>query len=109
MDEEAQTSLVAKRTPWPAGLHSVEEQRKKEEDEREQETRQQLQEERRLQQKEGEEGHPTAGPQLEGLLEQDRQQEPQELQEQQQQGGQQLAELLDPPQLEPVAPQEPGN
>jgi len=54
MDEEAQTSLVAKRTPWPAGLHSVEEQRKKEEDEREQETRQQLQEERRLQQKEGE-------------------------------------------------------
>jgi len=50
-----------------------------------------------------------AGPQLEGLLEQDRQQEPQELQEQQQQGGQQLAELLDPPQLEPVAPQEPGN
>ena len=54
MDEEAQTSLVAKRTPWSAGLHSVEEQRKKEEDEREQETRQQLQEERRLQQKEGE-------------------------------------------------------
>ena len=62
MDEEAQASLVARRTPWPAGLRSIEEQRNKEE-EREQETRQQPQE-------------------------QDRQQEPQELQEQQQQGGQ---------------------
>jgi len=39
MDEEAQTSLAAKRTPWPAGLRSVEEQRKEEEEEREQETR----------------------------------------------------------------------
>ena len=48
MDEEAQTSLVAKRTPWPAGLRSVEEQRKKEEEEREQETQQQPQEEQRL-------------------------------------------------------------
>jgi len=33
-----------KRTPWPTGLHSVEEQRKREEEEREQEMRQQLQE-----------------------------------------------------------------
>ena len=41
MDEGAQTSLIAKRTPWPAGLRSIEEQKKKEEDEREQETRQQ--------------------------------------------------------------------
>ena len=40
MDEEAQTSPVVKRTPWPAGLRSVEEQRK-EGEEREQETRQQ--------------------------------------------------------------------
>ena len=31
MDKEVQTSLVAKRTPWPAGLRSVEEHRKKEE------------------------------------------------------------------------------
>ena len=45
MDEEAQTSLVARRMPWPAGLHSIEEQRKKEEEEREQETRHQPQEE----------------------------------------------------------------
>jgi hypothetical protein len=35
MDEEVETSPVAKRTPWPAGLRSVEEQRKKEEEERE--------------------------------------------------------------------------
>ena len=41
MDEEVETSPVTKRTPWPAGLRSVEEQRKNEEDEREQETRQQ--------------------------------------------------------------------
>ena len=47
MDEEAQTSLVVKRTPWPAGLRSIEE-RKKEEEEREQETWQQLQEEQWL-------------------------------------------------------------
>jgi hypothetical protein len=40
MDEEAQTSPVVKRTPWPTGLRSVEEQRK-EGEEREQETRQQ--------------------------------------------------------------------
>jgi len=108
MDEEAQTSLATKRTPWPAGLRSIEEQRKKEEEVREQETRQQLQEEQRSQRKEGEEKRPPAGPQLEGLQEQDRQQEPQELEEQQQ-GGQQLAEHLDPPQPEPVVPQEPGN
>ena len=48
MDEEAQTSLVARRTPWPAGLRSIEEQKKKEEEEeREQETRRQLQEQDR--------------------------------------------------------------
>jgi len=35
MDEEASTSLIAGRTPWPAGLRSIEEQRKKEEEERE--------------------------------------------------------------------------
>jgi len=40
MDEGVETSPVAKRTPWPIGLHSVEEQRKKEEEERERETRQ---------------------------------------------------------------------
>ena len=49
MDEEAKTSLVAKRTPWPAELRSIEEQRKKDEEEHEQETRQQLQEEQQLQ------------------------------------------------------------
>jgi len=49
MDEEAQTSLVTRRTPWSAGLRSIEEQRKKEEEEREQETRQQPQEQDRQQ------------------------------------------------------------
>jgi len=39
MDEEAQTCLVVRQTPWPAGLHSIEEQNKKEEVEREQEMR----------------------------------------------------------------------
>ena len=45
MDEEVEASPVAKRTPWPIGLHSIEERRKKEEEEREQELQQQLQEE----------------------------------------------------------------
>jgi len=49
MDEEAQTSLVATRTPWPAGLRSIEEQKKKEEEEREHETRRQLQKQDRQQ------------------------------------------------------------
>jgi len=85
MDEEVEASPTARRTPWPTGLRSIEEQRKKEEEEREQETQRQPQE-------------------------QDRRQEPQELQEQlQQQGGQPLAEPLDPPQPKTVAPQEPGN
>ena len=35
--EEVGTSLIGKRTPWPIGLHSVEERRKKEEEERERE------------------------------------------------------------------------
>jgi len=39
VDEEAQTSLVARWTPWPIGICSIEEQKKKEEEEREQETR----------------------------------------------------------------------
>jgi hypothetical protein len=60
LDEEAQTSLVAGRTPWPAGLRSLEEQKKKEELEEEPETQRQLQE-------------------------QNCRQEPQELEEQQQQ------------------------
>ena len=41
MDEEVEASPIARRTPWPIGLHSVEEQRKKEEEEHERETRQQ--------------------------------------------------------------------
>jgi len=88
MDEEAQTSLVARRTPWPAGLRSIEEQKKKEEEEHEQETWRQLQE-------------------------QDRQQEPRELEEQQRRG-QTSEEPFEPPphsRPQPVlpAPQEPGN
>ena len=38
MDEEVEASPTTKRTPWPIGLHSIEEQRKKEEEERERET-----------------------------------------------------------------------
>jgi len=30
MDKEVEASPVVKRTPWPIGLHSVEEQRKRE-------------------------------------------------------------------------------
>jgi len=45
MDEEASTSLVVGRTPWPAGLRALEEQKKKgEEEEREREARRQPQE-----------------------------------------------------------------
>ena len=40
MDEEVEASPATKRTPWPIGLHSVEEQRKREEEEREQATQQ---------------------------------------------------------------------
>ena len=42
MDVEVEASPVAKRTPWPIGLHSVEEKRKKEEEEHERESQQQL-------------------------------------------------------------------
>ena len=88
MDEEAHTSPVAGRTPWPVGLRSIEEQKKKEVEEREQDMRRQLQE-------------------------QDRRQVPQELEEQQQQqqGGQEEGPLEppphSPPQPVPPAPQEP--
>jgi hypothetical protein len=37
MEEEASTSLIAGRTPWPAGLRALEEQKKKEEEEEERE------------------------------------------------------------------------
>jgi len=37
MEEEASTSLVVGRTPWPAGLRALEEQKKKEEEEEERE------------------------------------------------------------------------
>ena len=45
MDEEVEASPVTKRTPWPIGLHSIEERKKKEEEERERESQEQLQEE----------------------------------------------------------------
>jgi len=72
MDEEVEASPVAKRTPCPIGLHSVEEKRKKEEEERERETQQQLQEGQQQPQQEGEEGEEgrrQQGDQLEELLE----------------------------------------
>jgi hypothetical protein len=40
MDEEVESSPVAKRTPWPIGLHSVEEQKKRGEEERTREMQQ---------------------------------------------------------------------
>jgi len=103
MDEEVEASPVAKRTPWPIGLHSVEEQRKRGEEEHERETQQQLQEgQQKLQQEgEGEEVRRLEGAQLEELLEQDWQQELRELQEQQQQRSQQLEALLEPPPCSP--------
>ena len=42
VDEEVEASPVAKRMPWPIGLHSVEERKKKEEEEHEWEPQQQL-------------------------------------------------------------------
>jgi len=41
MDEEVEAFPVAKRTPWPVGLRSVEEQRKRGEEEHEWEMQQQ--------------------------------------------------------------------
>jgi hypothetical protein len=46
MDEEVEASPVAKRTPWPIELYSVEEKRKMEEEEHEQEAQQQLQQDK---------------------------------------------------------------
>ena len=77
MDEEVEVSPVAKWTPWPIGLHSVEEQRKRGEEEREREAQHQPQQER----EEGEERRRPEGAQVEELLEQDRQEELRELQE----------------------------
>jgi len=88
MDEEVEASPVAKRTPWPIGLHSVEERRKKEEEEREHEPQQQLQ----------------RGESLKDELEQCWQQELLELQRQQQQRSQQLEEQLE---LPPHSPRQP--
>ena len=81
MDEEVEASPVVKRTPWPIGLHSVEERRKKEEEEREREPQPQLQEEQQQlrweeeeeEEEEGEEGRRQQGEWLEELLEQHRQ------------------------------------
>ena len=66
MDEEVEASATARRTPWPIGLHSIEQQRKKEEEEREQETRRRPREEQRPPLKEGEEGQAIAVPSSRG-------------------------------------------
>jgi len=107
VDEEVEASHVARRTPWPIELHSVEERKKKEEEECERELQQQLQEEQqqlRWEEVEGEERRRQQGERLEELLEQNRQQELLELQRQQQQGSQQLEELLEPPPRSPPQP-----
>jgi len=112
MDEEVEASPVAKWTPWPIGLHSVEEQRKRGEEERERETLQHLQEGQQQPQQEGEEGEEgrrPEGAQLEELLEQDRQQELLELQEYQKQRSQQLEALLEPPPRSLAQPEPPTN
>ena len=63
MEEDPSTSLIAGRTPWPAGLRTLEEQKKKEEEDEERER----------------EREATRQPQEQG-----RGQEPQEHEEQQQ-------------------------
>jgi len=93
-DKEAQTSHIVRRTSWPAGLRSIEEQRKKEEEEREQEARQQLQEEQQPLPMREVVGQLPAGPQLEVP------QEPQ----QRQQRGRPLEEPLEPPPHSPPQP-----
>jgi len=110
LSKEVEASLVAKRTPWPIGLHSVEERRKKEEEERVWEPQQQLQEEQQQLQQEGEggEGQRQQGERLEELLEKHRQQELLELQRQQQRQSQQLEELLDLPPRSPPQPVSPS-
>ena len=52
MEEEASTSLIAGRTPWPAGLRALEEQKEKEKEgeEREREATRQPQERQQQQQ-----------------------------------------------------------
>jgi len=55
-DENVEVSPVAGWTPWPIGLHSVEERRKKEEEECEQGTQQRLPEGEQQPQQEEEEG-----------------------------------------------------
>jgi len=72
VDEEVEASPVVKRTPWPIGLHSIEERRKNEEEERERELQQQLQEEQqqlRREEEGREEGRRQQGEWLEELLE----------------------------------------
>ena len=101
--DEVEASPVAKRTPWPIGLHSVVERRKKEEEDREQEPQQRPQEEQQ---------QLPCGESLEDELEQCRQQELLVLQWQQQQQSQQLEEQLElpphsPRQPEPSPPQGP--
>lgn len=48
-DEEVEVSPVMRLTPWPIGLHSVEERRKKEEEERNGEEEEEEEKERRRQ------------------------------------------------------------
>ena len=93
VNEEVEASPVAKRTPWPIGLHSVEERRKKEEEEHKGGEEEEEREQRRQQEE-----------RLEEQLEQCRQQELLELQWQQQQWSQQLQELLEQPPRSPRQP-----
>jgi len=75
MDEEVKVSPVAKRTPWPIRLDSVEEKKNKEVEERGRESQQQLQEGQQQLRPDGEErekGRRQQGEWLEELLEQDR-------------------------------------
>ncbi|XP_021311849.1 misshapen-like kinase 1 [Sorghum bicolor] len=116
MDEEVKASPVTKRTSWPIGLHSVEEERKKAKEQRERESQQRLQEGQQQPRPDGEEGKEGRRQQIERLeelleqdrqqelLEQDRQQELLELQRQQRQQSQQLEELLEPPPRSPPQP-----
>ena len=103
MDEEVEASPIAKRTPWPIGLHSVKERRKKENS---------ASGRRSNSCRRGSNGRSKKGKERKGGgnkgTSQDRQQGLQELQRQQQQKSQQLEELLEPPPRSPPHPVPPS-
>jgi len=99
MEDEASTSLISGRTPWPAGLRALEEQKEKEEEEGErvreatrqpqeqQQQQQQHQQEEQQQQQEQQTLEVQQQQQQQGEHQQQQEQEQQTLEGQQQQQG----------------------